>query len=407
MAGTSKGFDTTKVQQGPGDIWQIITGTPVDATPRLTLFTDGTPDASIYTDAVHLGLCAGATTTLLKPTLEHILADQADAPVDSYVTKDDMTIEAELEQLAEAKLARILSVGVASTGSGYKQITFGGLMTVPKICLAVISPRRDSPTKFIQSIMFNAASTGPLSFPLGRAKPSTYKAKFHGAADLTRTVGQQIGVLVRGLVAPTGTTATARDFTVSEIQQGPANLWIIGTPPDDTAKRLTLAADLTPDATAHPNSLGLGLIEGAATLTLTPKIEEIRADQSPAPVDFTCTGLDAKIEATILQSDWPLLAKALGVTGAYSIDAGGTPAWEQVVFGGGTIVTQAAVAVIAPKRSDPTKFWVALLYKALSGDGVGLLISRTKMNTVKLVFTGVADLARTAGRQTGILYETV
>jgi hypothetical protein len=249
---------------------------------------------------------------------------------------------------------------------------------------------------------------GPLSLAFGRAKPTVYKAKFEGATDLTRTLGQQIGLMVNTLVAPTGSNPTARDYTPSEIQQGPANLWIVGTPPTDNGQRLTLAADLTPDAAAHPLSLGLGMMETAVTLTLTPKIEAIKVDQGDAPVAFYCVSLEAKIEATMSQMGFDKLMQALGLgSAAYSIDAGGTPAWEQIVFGGSTQPAQFAVAAIAPKRSDGTKAWVACLYKVMSADGLTILVSRAKPAAYKVQFSGLADLARTAGRQTGIVYETV
>jgi hypothetical protein len=50
---------------------------------------------------------------------------------------------------------------------------------------------------------------------------------------------------------------------------------------------------------------------------------------------------------------------------------------------------------------------VGLLYKVISGDGVSLVISRAKPGTYKVTFTGLADLSRTAGRQQGIVYETI
>jgi hypothetical protein len=378
----------------------------VDATPRLTLATDGTPDSGTHT-ATHLGLTAGPITTTAKPGLVKITADQADAEVDAYASKMDMEVETELSQLSTPKLQRILGVGVYSIGGGYKQFTFGGIQTVPTICLAFISPRRAAPTKFAYSLLYNGASVGPLSFMFGRAKPATYKAKFKGASDLTRTAGQQIGLIIRQLLAPTGILPTAKDYTVGEIQQGPSNLYLIGTPPSDLAQRLTLSGDLTPDATAHPNSLGFGMTETGITMTLTPKIEEIGADQADGPVLFRCTALDVKLETTINQLGFDKLTCALGLTGAYSIEAGGTPSWEQIGFGGSTTVSQAAFAAIAPKRSDATKVWVGMIYKALSADGISFMQSRAKANTYKLTVTGVADLARTAGRQQGIIYETV
>jgi hypothetical protein len=64
------------------------------------------------------------------------------------------------------------------------------------------------------------------------------------------------------------------------------------------------------------------------------------------------------------------------------------------------------VAAIAPKRADAAKVWAACLYKCVSDGGLTFLVSRAKPTTYKMQFTAIADLARTAGRQQGIVYET-
>ena len=386
-------------------MWAIATA-PVDATaPLLTLATNLTPDSGTHT-AVHLGLAAAAVTIAAKPKMEHIGADQADGPVDAYVPQMDMTIEAELEQLNAIKLQRALGVGTYSTASGYRQFTFGGTTTVPTICLAVISAQRGAPTKATYALLYKAAATGPLAIAFGRAKPTTYKIKFQGLSDLARVLGPQIGAMVKQLTAPVGASPTAKDYTPAEIQQGPANLWIVGTPPVDATPRLTLAADLTPDATAHPLSLGLGLTESAVTMTITPKIEAIRADQADGPVDFYCVSLESKLEATLNQAAFDKLTQALGLgTAAYLSDSETT--YEQIGLGGLSAAGQFAVAAIAPKRSDATKVWVGMIYKVISSDGISIQMSRAKPATYKVTFTGLCDLARTAGKQQGIVYETI
>jgi hypothetical protein len=410
MAGTSKGQDVTQVQQGPGDLW-VITTAPDDATQRLTLATDGSPD-SVTNPATHLGAIEGAITTVVKPKLEMIKVDQADGPVDAYCTEIDAKVEVTLMQATAAKLQRILGVGTYSTGSGYKQFTFGGTTTVPNACIAAISALRGALTKFVYVLLYKAVSLSGFSIQFGRAKPAVYKATFAGLSDLglPRAAGAQIGVLVKNLIAPAATNLATRDLTIAEIQQGPANLWIVGTPPVDATPRLTLAADLTPDATAHPSSVGLGFTEGPVTVTLTPKLEAIKCDQADAPVDYYCAELAAKLEATLNQASFDKLTQALGLgTGAYSIEAGQTPSYEQISFGGLGVgsTAEVCVAAIAPKRTDATKVFVACLFKVISADGISFVMSRAKPATYKVTFEGLATVTRTAGKQTGIFYETV
>ena len=56
---------------------------------------------------------------------------------------------------------------------------------------------------------------------------------------------------------------TAKDYTVSEIICGYGNLWAIGVAPTNSAVQLTLSANGTPDATAHPGSVHLGMVESS------------------------------------------------------------------------------------------------------------------------------------------------
>jgi hypothetical protein len=354
-------------------------------------------------------MTASAVTFGGKTKMEGIKADQADAPVDAYMPEVDCSIEAEMTQLTAANAQRILGVGTYATGAGYNQFTFGGTTAVPSTCLAVISPRRDAPTMAIYSVLFKAVQTGPFAVAFGRAKPASYKLKFQGLADLTRTAGKQIGVVVKQYAAPTGVLPTARGYTPSAIQQGPCDLWIVGSPPADGATpQLTLASDLSLDSVAHPLSLCLGMTESAVTLTLTPKLEPIKVDQADSPVDYYCVELVAKMETTLTQAALTKLQYALGLgSAAYSSDAVPPTTWEQIGFGGLTAPAQFAIAAIAPKRSNSAKAWVWLLFKVMSADGISVVASRAKPSTYKVTFAGLADITRTAGRQQGIFYETV
>lgn len=196
---------------------------------------------------------------------------------------------------------------------------------------------------------------------------------------------------------------TAKDLNVNEIHQGPGDLWVIGTPPNDAAVRLTLdAATLTPDSIAHPASVHLGAIASAITFVVTPKIEPIKLDQFDAPVDVFIAELDVKIEAEMAQTEMQKLQRAIGVA-TYSTAAG----YKQATFGGTSVVPTLAIAAISPKRTDATKAIVALLYRVAATGGIQIMISRTKTSFYKVQFIGLTDLARTAGKQIGVVYETI
>ena len=192
MAGTAKGYSVDEIHQGPGDLWVIGTA-PVDATPRLTLATDGTPDATAHPSSIHLGLAEGGITTTVKGKFTEVMADQATAPLYRFLESEEMTIEAELQQQAVDKLQHAYTAGTYATASGYKQLTIGGGGVVAALCIAAISPKKDTPTLFQVSVIWKAVPVGGLQRLFARGKKSTHKIQFAGNADISRTAGKQIG----------------------------------------------------------------------------------------------------------------------------------------------------------------------------------------------------------------------
>lgn len=196
-AATPTNFNITKIHQGPGNLWIIGGGVPDSATPQLTM-TGGTPDSIAYPLSIHLGATEAGITVVVKPKMEDIKIDQADAPVARYMTALDMSMEADMSQLDPTIIANALPFATFSTqvSPGYNQLTFGGLLgPVPNLCVAMIAPKRTSPLLYIVSILFNGQGTIGLSTVIGRSKPSGNKAKFDGLADITRVAGRQIGVV--------------------------------------------------------------------------------------------------------------------------------------------------------------------------------------------------------------------
>ena len=403
MAGTAKAYTPSEIIQGPGDLW-VIGGVPSDANVRLTLASDGTPDATTHPGSVHLGAVQGAITTTVKPKLVAITADQFDCPVDAYVSELDAKVEGTMAQMEATKLQRAVGVGAYSTGSGYKQVTFGGVLTVPQFCLALISPSRANPNQYVISVLYVAVATGGFSVALGRAKAADYKASFTGLADVTRTAGKTIGVLYQTLANASGGTPTAKSTLVAEIYQGPADLWLVSPAPTDAAMRVTLdAATLTPDSATHGTSMHLGLTTGAVTFKVAPKIDFIKSDQFDAPIDAFVATMSASIEAEMSQSSMDKLARALGV-GNYTLSAG---VFAQCTFGGTNQPPAICVAAIGLKRSDTTKAVVGCLYRVNAADGITWSASRTKASSYKVLFNGLADVARTAGKTVGIYHEMI
>jgi len=402
MAGIAKDIKTSEIKQGPGDLWVIGTA-PTDGSPRLTLATDGTPDSAAHPACVHLGALASAVFAI-KPKIAEISLDQMDAPIDGFLTDLEAKIEAEFYQTEMAKLQRALGVATYATGSGYKQVTFGGTLTVPTVCIAAISRTADNPLRHDVSILFRAAAISGFQLSFGRAKPSSFKCAYQGLVDIDRTAGRTVGVYYQTLADATGSNPTAKDFSAAEIAQGPGDLWLIDPAPLDATQRVTLdAATLTPDAAVHASAKHLGATEGAITVSVTPKITFNRFDQFDAPVKAFVDSIEAKIEAEMSQTEVQKLFRALGV-GTYSESSG---AYKQLGFGGVDQPPAICVAAVAKKRLDTTKAFVACLYRVHSVEGIEVSMSRTKAATYKVSFTGLVDTARTSGRQIGIVHEMI
>lgn len=401
MAGTAKDINASEIHQGPGDLWVIGTA-PVDATPRLTLASDGTPDSVTHGTCVHLGAMQGCLTRI-KPEVNMIDLDQLDAPFDLYLGDLTAELEATFAQTEMAKLQRALGVGTYATGSGYKQVTFGGTLVVPTFCLAAISAKRTAAAKHIVSVLFSAAAAGGFQVIFGRGAPSLYQCNFIGLADLDRTAGKRVGNLYETTTDAAGGTPTAKSFSLTEFHQGPGDLWILPDPPSNSEERVTLdAATLTPDAAAHAGSIHLGATQGPITLSVTPKISPIKIDQADAPIGLYVESIEASIEAELSQAAADKLAYALGV-GSYSTAAG----YKQLTYGGAANPTPFCVAGIAPKRSDATKAFVACLYRVMSVEGVEITMARKSPMTYKVKFSALSDPTRTAGKQMGIVHEMV
>ncbi len=193
--------DATKIHQGPGSLWLDVT-VPT-AGNRLIIDASGNPTAGT---AVFAGATDGAATMVLTPKLTEINADQVAGPVDVVLTGEAASIEVTLKESDLARLKNYIANGNFTTGTdaslpagsqSYEEISFGGLMAIPKTSVAVISARRDSPGKFVVAQLYQAYQAQAVQLPFQRAKETTYKIKFEGLADPTRAAGDQVGKIYR------------------------------------------------------------------------------------------------------------------------------------------------------------------------------------------------------------------
>ncbi|MGD0922105.1 MAG: hypothetical protein ABSA70_10110 [Terriglobia bacterium] len=193
--------DATKIHQGPGKLWLNV-NVPASGS-RLLINAAGEPTTGT---PVFAGATEGAATVVLTPKLESVSADQVAGPIDVVMTGEAASIEVTLKESDLAKLKYFIVHGSFSSGTdtglpqgsqAYEEISFGGVMAIPKTSVAVISARRDAAGKHVVSQLYQAYQAEAIQLPFQRGKETTYKVKFEGLADASRVAGDQVGKVYR------------------------------------------------------------------------------------------------------------------------------------------------------------------------------------------------------------------
>jgi hypothetical protein len=193
--------DATKIHQGPGKLWLNVS--VPNSGSRLIINSSGEPTGGT---PLFAGATEGAATVVLTPKFEEISADQVGAPIDVVMTGEAESIEVTLKESDLAKLKNFIAHGTFAVGTdtglpagaqAYEEVSFGGIVPIPKTSVAVISPRRDATGKHVVSQLYQAYQAEAIQLPFQRGKETTYKVKFEGLADVTRPVGDQVGKLYR------------------------------------------------------------------------------------------------------------------------------------------------------------------------------------------------------------------
>jgi hypothetical protein len=155
---------------------------------------------------VFAGASQGAATFTNSPKNMAIMADQASAGIDAVMTAEVESIEIELLESDFAKMRHYLTHGTFSTGTdaslpagaqAYEEIAFGGVRTVPKISVALISPRRDVTSKFVVCQLYRSYQSDQIVLPVTRENVTKYKVKFEGLWDDYRPLGDKVGKVYR------------------------------------------------------------------------------------------------------------------------------------------------------------------------------------------------------------------
>lgn len=167
MAGTAPSWRGTKISIGQGQLWGQL-AIPA-ASSRITLATDGTPDATAHPSAYHFGITSSGAEHKILPKYGKVRADEFRNPLATYVDDMEMSIAASLMAVQDATVIQYLlsGVGTYATGSGFAQNTVGAL-AITYQCVANIIPTFADPTKFAVFNIYSTLNEAGVSFKSGR-----------------------------------------------------------------------------------------------------------------------------------------------------------------------------------------------------------------------------------------------
>ena len=191
---------------------------------------------------------------------------------------------------------------------------------------------------------------------------------------------------------------TAKNYNGNQIVLGPSDLWLDVAVPN-AASRLTLDADGTPDGTANPTAIHLGMTAAGVTFEYMPEIQDFTSDELTAPHMSRIISEKASLKGEFLQVfNWNLLAK-MTVGGTRNVNTNTSTGYEELTMGGVSTVSTFSVALIGPDIQGTGQYWVVQLYKTFNKSGFTFAVTRKDQSRAPFEFSGLAVTTRAIGDQ--------
>ena len=191
---------------------------------------------------------------------------------------------------------------------------------------------------------------------------------------------------------------TAKNYNGNQIVLGPSDLWLDVAVPN-AASRLTLDADGTPDGTANPTAIHLGMTAAGVTFEYMPEIQDFTSDELTAPHMSRIISEKATLKGEFLQVfNWDLLAK-MTVGGTKNVNTNTSTGYEELTMGGISTIATYPVALIGPDISGSGQYWCVQLYKTYNKSGFTFAVTRKDQSRAPFEFSGLAVTTRPAGDQ--------
>lgn len=193
MAGSTVDWKTTKIAYNPGQLWydNAIPG----AAARLTLFSDGTPDATANPSAKHAGGTKSGAKLMIKSALIKQNIDELRAPFSASVDTLEMGISAELVGVLDAVLRAFLLPGVATyatTASTFRETRIG-ITPLVYSSIAHIYPLIENTAKFGVFHIYSSLNDVGVEWAQSRKEVGFTPVSFVGFEISTRVATDTLG----------------------------------------------------------------------------------------------------------------------------------------------------------------------------------------------------------------------
>jgi hypothetical protein len=199
MAGTARRYSTAEVIKGPVDIWLDVAAPAAGAEATIdTTSNVHTPDATASPSAIHLGMTKGGLSVLMRPSTANSDSDEISAPYRSILSAEEIVLSPKgslqfsggASRLALAN--KLLLGSTASTPSGKRKLTGGGLSTITFMTVLAIWASAEDASKYEYIMLYRSFNDAGLAFDLSRLTDASSDLAFRGFSDVSRAAGDQI-----------------------------------------------------------------------------------------------------------------------------------------------------------------------------------------------------------------------
>lgn len=193
MAGTAPSWRTTALAQNAGQLWGSL-AIP-GAAARITLDTDGTPDASANATAFHYGATKAGSKLMIKASMTKFYVDEFRGPIVTNIDTIEMGISAELVAVTDMDVITKLLPGVgtyATTASTFKEVRVG-VKAIAYESIALIFPLIENTAKYGIFNIYSSLNDTGVEWAQSRKELGFMPVSFVGYEITTRAVTDTLG----------------------------------------------------------------------------------------------------------------------------------------------------------------------------------------------------------------------